>query len=189
MTVPNVGDLLATTIGDFSDEIADNVTKNNALLMVLKGKGKVDPWTDGEAIFQVLDYLENQSVVWYHGYDRLNIQPSRVHDRAEYEIKQTAAAVTMTGLEKAQNAGKSRMKPLMKGRVKNVMSTMSNNIGDSLFNGGAEERQKEIDGLVLQVARNPATGLIGNIERSNFPFWRNKSYSCLLYTSPSPRDS
>lgn len=46
----SVSDIITTTIQSRSEELADNVTNNNALLRRMKKKGNVRPVTGGNVI-------------------------------------------------------------------------------------------------------------------------------------------
>lgn len=61
MTIPNTnwGEITTTTLFNRSRKLADNVTKNNALLRRLSSKGKIKPVDGGQAIVQELEYSEN----------------------------------------------------------------------------------------------------------------------------------
>jgi hypothetical protein len=50
MAFPNVSDIVATTIENRSADIADNVTKNNALLSWIKDRGNVRPISGGSEL-------------------------------------------------------------------------------------------------------------------------------------------
>ena len=54
MAFPNsaVSDIIATTIQSRSEELADNVTNNNALLRRLKAKGNVRTVSGGNVILK-----------------------------------------------------------------------------------------------------------------------------------------
>ncbi|MEE9618238.1 MAG: phage major capsid protein, partial [Anaerolineae bacterium] len=78
MAFPNVSDILATTIESRTRKIADNVTKNNVILMKLEGKGKIKPFSGGHKILQELSFAENSNAGWYSGYDILPVGVSDV---------------------------------------------------------------------------------------------------------------
>ncbi len=46
-TFANLSDIISTTIQSRSGNLADNVTKNNALLMKMKERGNVKPFSGG----------------------------------------------------------------------------------------------------------------------------------------------
>jgi len=54
MAIPNTNwsEITTTTLYNRSRKLADNVTKNNALLRRLSQKGKVKPFDGGQAIVQ-----------------------------------------------------------------------------------------------------------------------------------------
>lgn len=72
MPSPNLSEIVTTTLRNRSGKLADNVTKNNALLMRLNKKGKVKPVTGGRTIVQEIMYAENSTVKRYAG---LNLAP------------------------------------------------------------------------------------------------------------------
>lgn len=64
----NYSDVLATTIESRSGVVADNVTKNNALLYRLKERGKQKTFSGGSTILQELSFQANGTAMYYSGY-------------------------------------------------------------------------------------------------------------------------
>jgi hypothetical protein len=170
---PNYTDILATTIESRSRQIADNVTANNALLSKLAMKGKIKPFSGGTKIIQELSFAENANGGWYSGYDILPVGVSDVISAAEYDIKQAAVPVVISGLEQLQNAGKERMIDLMDSRLTVAESTLKNIISGGLYSDGTGSGGKEIDGLDIAVSDTPASTSYGNIDPAVFTFWQN----------------
>ncbi len=111
----SISDILATTIESRTRKIADNVTNNNALLMKLKKQGRIKTFSGGHKILQELSFAENSNAGWYSGYDLLPVGVSDVISAAEYDIKQAAVPVVISGLEQLQNSGREKMIDLMEG--------------------------------------------------------------------------
>ncbi len=132
----NISDILATTIENRSRKIADNVTNNNYLLKKLSMKGKIKPFSGGHKILQELSFAENSNAGWYSGYDLLPVGVSDVISAAEYNIKQAAVPVIISGLEQLQNAGREQMIDLMQGRLEVAESTMANMITQGIYSNG-----------------------------------------------------
>ena len=174
MAFPNISDILATTIESRTRQIADNVTKNNAILMKLKQKGKIKTFSGGYKILQELSFAENTNAGWYSGYDILPVGVSDVISAAEYNIKQAAVPVVISGLEMLQNAGKEKMIDLMDARLSVAESTMANLISGGLYSDGTGAGGKEIDGLDAAVPVDPSTGVYGGIDRDTWTFWRSQ---------------
>jgi hypothetical protein len=99
-----VSDIIATTIQSRSGIIADNVSRNNALLRRLQSRGNSKPFSGGNVILQELSFASNQNASWYSGYETLPTGASDVISAASYDIKQAACPVTISGLELLQNS-------------------------------------------------------------------------------------
>lgn len=174
MAFPNISDILATTIESRTRQVADNVTKNNALLAKMKMSGKIKTFSGGERILQELSFAENSNAGYYSGYDILPVGTSDVISAAEFDIKQAAVPVVMSGLEMLQNTGKERMIDLMESRLTVAESTLANLISDGLYSDGTGSAGKEIDGLDAAIPIDPTTGTYGGIDRATWTFWRSK---------------
>lgn len=176
MAFPNaaISDIIATTIQSRTGTIADNVTKNNALLTRLKQRGNIKTFSGGNVIMQELSFAENANASWYSGYETLPVSAQDVISAAQYDIKQAACPVTISGLEQLQNAGKEQIIDLMESRINVAESTMANLIAQGLYSDGTGFSGKQITGLAAQVAHDPTTGTVGGIDRATWTFWRNK---------------
>lgn len=175
MASPGLTEIVSTTLRNRSKKLADAVSNNNALLYRLKENGNNRPFSGGRTIVDEIEYAENGTFQWFSGYEQLNIAPSDVITAAEYEIKQASVAVSMSGLEKLQNAGKEQVIDLLEGRIKNAERTMLNNISTGVYSDGTGSSGKQIGGLQLLVAD---TGLstAGGISSTTWAFWRNQVY-------------
>lgn len=176
MPSPNLSEIVTTTLRNRSGKLADNVTKNNALLNRLNKRGNVKPVDGGRTIVQELEYAENSTYKRYSGYEILNIAPSDVFTAAEFDYKQAAVAVSMSGLEMLQNSGTEKVIDLLESRIKNAERTMMNNLSSDCYSDGTADGGKQIGGLQLLVADSPTTGTVGGINRATWSFYRNVSF-------------
>jgi len=174
MAFPNVSDIIATTIEKRSKKIADNVTKNNALLSKLSTRGKSRPFSGGRLIYEELSFAENGHAGFYSGYDLLPVAAQDVISAAQFDIKQAACPVTISGLEMLQNAGPEQMIDLLTSRMDVAESTMQNLVCGGIYSDGTGFGGKQIVGLNSAVPVNPATGVYGGIDRQTWTFWRSK---------------
>lgn len=170
---PSVSDIIATTIESRTRRLADNVTNNNAVLRRLNARGKVKPFSGGYKILQELTFAENGNAGWYSGYDLLPVGVSDVISAAEYDIKQAAVPVVISGLEQLQNASREQMIDLMEGRMSVAEATMANLITGGLYSDGTASGGKELDGLDAAVPIDPAATPYGGIDGGTFTFWQN----------------
>ena len=83
MSFPNVSDIVATTIQNRSRQIADNVTRNNALLARLNQRGNVKTISGGSSILEELSFAENGNAGFFSGYDLLPVAAQDVNRAAE----------------------------------------------------------------------------------------------------------
>jgi hypothetical protein len=174
MAFPNVSDIIATTIENRSKKVADNVTKNNAILTRLEQRGKRRPFSGGRLIYEELSFAENSNAGWYSGYDILPVGVSDVISAAQFDIKQAACPVTISGLEMLQNSGKEAFIDLLEARLNVAESTMANLIAGGLYSDGTGAGGKEITGLDAAVPLDPTTGTYGGIDRNTWTFWRSQ---------------
>jgi hypothetical protein len=178
----NISDIIATTIESRSKTIADNVTKNNALLAKMSMGGRIKTVSGGHKIYQELSFAENGNAGWYSGYDLLPVAAQDVISAAEFEFKQAACPVVISGLEMLQNSGKEQMIDLLESRISVAESTMANLCSEGLYSDGTGSSGKEITGLDAMISTTPTTGVYGGIDRATWTFWRNK-YTAVAITS------
>lgn len=172
MAFPNVSDIVATTIENRSRKIADNVTKNNALLTYIEQRGNTKTISGGSLILQELSFAENGNAGWYSGYDLLPVAAQDVISAAQFDIKQAACPVIISGLEQLQNASREQMIDLLDGRLGVAESTMANLLAGGIYSDGTASGGKQVTGLDAAVPVNPAAGIYGGIDRGTWTFWR-----------------
>jgi hypothetical protein len=186
MASPNLSELVTTTLRNRQGELADNVSKSNALLSRLSARGNIDLVSGGRTIVRELEYAENSTFQYYSGYETLNITPSDVFSAAEYGWKQAAVNVSWSGLEnRIQNAGAEASIKLVAARIRNAERTMANQISIGIYSDGTGSAGKQITGLQSQVADTPTTGIVGGINRANFAFWQNQTVTITSSDSTS----
>jgi len=149
------------------------MTNNNAVLAQLKKKGRIKTFSGGHKIIQELSFAENVNGGFYSGYDILPVGAADVISAAEFNIKQAAVPVIISGLEQLQNAGKEQMIDLMESRLQVAESTMANIISASIYSDGTGAGGKEIDGLDAALPIDPTAAPYGGIDGNAFAFWQN----------------
>jgi hypothetical protein len=169
-------EIVTTTLRNRTGVLADNVTKNNALLNRLKKKGKVKMVSGGRTIVQELEYAENGTYKRYSGYEVLNISPSDVFTGAEFNYAQSAVAVSISGLEMIQNSGEEAIIDLLEGRIANAEKTMANNTSLDCYSDGTADGGRQIGGLQALVAATN-TNTVGGINAGTYTFWQNTAFS------------
>lgn len=179
MASPNLTDIVTTTIQNRSGKLADNTLKNNALLEYLNSRGNVKPFSGGNVILQELMYNDpnTQNASSYSGYDVIDITPNSPLTAPQYDIKQYAAAVTISGLDQLMNSGKEAIIDLLEGRIMVAEKQLMNQISAGVYSDGTGNGGKDITGLAAAISTTPTTGTYGGINRATWTFWRNVAFS------------
>ncbi len=164
-------EMVSTTLRNSATEVADNVSKNNALLNRLKKKNKIRDLDGGTEIQVQLEYAENGTYQRYAGLDTLNTNGSDVVTSAKFDWCQVALHVVSSGKELRQNSGKFQMINLVKTKKANALKTAANNFSVDLYSDGSLSNQ--IGGLANIIQTN-GQGTVGGIDSATWTFWRNK---------------
>ena len=167
-------EIVTTTLAGYSKTMADNVTNNNALLRHIDSKGNKSPAT-GRTIVQELEYATNSTTKWYSGYEVLDTSTSNVFTAAEFNYKQLAGNVVISGLEQVENSGSEQIFNLLKSRIRNLEKSLKNTMATALYADGTGTDSKELGGLQLVV---PGTvgNTVGGINSTTYDFWQNQVY-------------
>lgn len=163
-------ELVSTTYRNHSKEVADNVSKHNALYRRIAEKGKARTEDGGLSIVVPLEYAVNSTYQRYSGYDTLNISAVDVITAAEFPWRQVAINVTASGLELRTNSGDSRIINLVKTKIKNAQKSAANGMSTDLYSDGTASNQ--IGGIQALIA-DAGTGTVGGINSTTYPFWQN----------------
>lgn len=163
-------ELVTTTWRNHSKEVADNVSKHNALYRKLSDGGKIRLEDGGLSIVQPLEYAVNSTYQRYSGYDTLAINAVDVLSAAEYPWRQVAVSLAISGLEMRTNSGENRIVNFIKAKVKNAQHSFANGLSTDLYSDGTAANQ--INGTQALVA-DAGTGTVGGINSSTYAFWQN----------------
>src|SRR5215510_11154435 len=127
MAEPTVNQLIATTINDYHDQLADNVANSNSLTALLRKNGRIRVVDGGKSISTPLSYAE-ETFAWYSGTELLSRATKETISEANYSPANAVASVTLSGPDLAKNRGRERILNLLEGKMDNAQITMSNNI-------------------------------------------------------------
>ena len=172
---PAISDIVATAIENRSRKLADDVTKNNALLTRLEQRGNQRTISGGSTILEEIMFAENANAGWYSGYDLLPVAAQDMISAAQFDLKQCACPVVWSGLDKLRNSGKEQMIDLLEGRLKASEATMANLLAAGVYSDGTAAGGKQIIGLQAAVPVVGNAGVYGGIDRAAWPFWRTQS--------------
>ena len=173
MPEPTVKQLVATTLANYHKTFADNVSNSNAVLALIKMGNRQRTVDGGRSIVCPLTYAE-ETFAWYSGTELLSRAVKETISDAEYEPANAVASVTLSGPDLAKNRGKERILNLLEGKIDNAQITMNNNITKAVYGDGTVA--KSFVGLKGMVT-DAGTGIVGGIDSTTWPFWRNQFQS------------
>lgn len=161
--------LVATTFDKVAPALADQITKETALLAALDSKSKVT--TDGGlTIRRPLMYALNNTVATYSGYDVLNTTPQGGIGFAEYQWRQMAGSITISGEEERKNSGGPQIINLLQAKIDQLRLSYEDVLNQQLFGDGTGNGGKDF--LGLQAIINDS-GTLGGIDSANETWWRS----------------
>jgi len=164
--------IVSTTLRNYREKLADNVTSKIFLFNWLKQKGKMRVEQGGEEIIQPILYAFNDTVKSYDGYDTIDLVPQTGIGNARYVWKQTAGAITISGKEERQCNGEYQVINLLKAKTQQLELSFANWFNEALYSDGTGNDDKDIDGLGLLVSSN-GNGTVGGIVADTYTWWKN----------------
>lgn len=175
MSNPNFDQLVATTLKNYRAIMADNVSRQIPLLAKLKELGFYREEEGGTSIVEPLMHALNTTVSSYSGYDPIDVTPQTGMSAAEYNWKQVAGSVSISGFQEFVNSGsKTRIIQLLSKKIEQLEISMKDAIAVMLTSDGTGNGGKDITGLRLLVEDGAAWSTVGGIDSNANTYWRNQ---------------
>jgi len=169
---PNFDALLSTTLANYRDQLTDNVFTARPLTYFLQDKGRIRMLNGGTKIVEPLIYGTNSTVASYSGYDSLSLTPQAGITAAEYDWKQYASTIAISGIEEAKNNGEQEIINLLEAKIMQAEESMREGFNQMFFADGTGNSGKDWNGLGNIVE---ASGTVGGINRATAgnEYWRS----------------
>ena len=166
---PNFNALLSTTLQNYQPTLVDNIFKDLVLLNHLNERGRVQVEEGGTSIVEPLMYAVNNTVSSYSGYDAIDLTPQDGISAAEYQWKQMAASIAISGIEEAKNRGTEAIIKLLNAKIQQSEMSLKSSLNDMLFSNGAGNGGKDFNGLTNIVGTQNNT--VGGIDSTTNTWW------------------
>ena len=172
MSNPNFDALLSTTLAKYRDQLTDNVFTARPLTYFLTDKGRIRMIDGGTKIVEPLIYGTNSTVASYSGYDTISLTAQTGITAAEFEWKQYAASIAISGIEEAKNNGDAAILNLLEAKVMQAEESLREGFNTMFFGDGTGNSSKNWNGLGNLVE---ASGTVGGINRATAgnEYWRS----------------
>lgn len=175
MSNPNFDTLVATTLKNYRANLADNITAHQVVWYQLKERGFIREDEGGTSIVEPLLVGRNTTVKAYAGYDIIDTAPQTGITAAEFNWKQVAGSVSISGEEEFKNSGsKTKVISLLQSKITQLELSMMLEINRQLQGDGTGQGGKEITGLALAVEDGAVWSTYGGIDSNAFAYWRNQ---------------
>lgn len=183
MSNANFDNIVATTLKKYFTEggkAVDNIFKRSAALDWLKNNAKLDSQGGSSAVFPI-QYKANTSFQYYSGYDALTpVHGEELVTAAEFNWKQAAIFIPMSGMEEAKNSGDRAVIKLLQTKVENAEMTAAEQFETAFLTyDGTESSGKAWGGLPSLVE---STGVVGGIDSAANAYWNGYIPSTATYS-------
>ena len=168
----NFDALLSTTLANYRSQLTDNVFTARPLTYTLMEKGRIRMLNGGTKIVEPLIYGQNDTVKSYSDYDSINLTPQTGISAAEYDWKQYAASISISGIEEAKNNGEAEIINLLEAKIMQAEESLREGFNQMFFADGTGNSGKNWNGLANLV---DSSGTVGGIDRAGTgnSFWQS----------------
>jgi hypothetical protein len=171
---PDFNSLLSTTLQNYQPTLVDNIFKDLVLLNHLNERGRVRVEEGGTQIIEPLLYAVNDTVGTYSGYDAIDLTPQEGISAAEYDWKQMAASIAISGIEEAKNRGTEAIIKLLNAKIMQAEMSLKTTLNEQLFGSpGVAPASSDFNSLGQIVGTENNT--VGGID-ANTNSWWNPTY-------------
>ena len=160
--------LLSTTLSNYRAQLTDNVFTARPLTYWLTDKGRIRMVNGGVKIVEPLIYGTNGTVGSYSGTDTISLTAQSGITAAEYDWKQYAASIAITGIEEAQNNGEQEVINLLEAKIMQAEESIREGMNTMFFGDGTGNSGKNWNGLANIVDN---TGSVGGIDATSTNTW------------------
>ena len=166
----NFDNLLSTTLANYRATLTDNVFTARPLTYKLMEKGRIRMLNGGTKIVEPLIYGQNDTVGSYSGYDSIALTPQTGISAAEYEWKQYAASISISGIEEAKNNGEQEIINLLEDKIMQAEESLREGFNQMFFASGTGNSSKDWNGLGNLVESG---NTVGGIDSSVYSWWQS----------------
>jgi hypothetical protein len=168
----NVTSLLATTFSNMSPNLADNVYKAIPALAWLAVKKRVTA-DGGASILRSVIYAKNNTFAFYASDDSIDLLIQDELTTAQWQWKQAATSVSVTGRIELQNMGKSQVMDIVKAKTQSALLAVKDGINKGLWTSGLTN-ESQVGTVITPLATLVNnTGTVGDINGGTSTWWQS----------------
>lgn len=163
----NVTSLLATTLSKYSKKMADNIFQAIPVLAFLGIKNRITE-DGGATLVRPVMYSKNNTAQFYSADDVLQTTIQDPYTAAQWQWRQAAASVAITGRIERQNSGDSQVIDYVTAQITHAELSLKDLIDRYLFQSA--QTGPNITPLPAIISN---TGTVGDISGSSNSWWQS----------------
>lgn len=167
----NYDTILSTTLANHMPKLVDNIFSARPFVYFLKQAGQIRTISGGSKIVLPLLYAQNGTAASYSAYDSITTTAQTGITAAEYNWKQYAATISISGIEEAQNNSEEQIINLLEAKTFQAEESITEKF-DEMFitSDGTGNSSKDWLGLAKLVKDSSSTN-IGGINQATDTWW------------------
>ena len=166
--------MFATTMASRKGKVFNQIFKATPLRMALLEGGRVETRNGGTYIEEVIEYDDNSSSQWIGRGGSVVLGDTDPLTISRWNWRTLTGHIIRLWDDELKNSGKEQVVRYVNSKISNLKNSMSADLEVALFADGTTANS--IDGLDNIVAEAPGTGIIANINRATYSWWRNNYY-------------
>lgn len=165
MGTGNVQSLLATTLSKYSKQLADNIFNAIPAFAWLALKNRITE-DGGATLVRPVMYAKNSTAQFYAADDILDTTIQDNYTAAQWQWRQAAASVSITGRIERQNSGSAQVIDFVQSQIQMAEMSIKDKINSALYNSA--QTGSNITPLNAIVA---SSGTVGDINGTTQGWW------------------
>jgi len=162
-------ELLSTTLKNYVPKLTDNIFSARPLFYALTNGQTIRRVSGGTKIVVPVIYGTNSTAASYAGTDTIPTTAQTGISAAEYDWRQYAATVTISGIEEAKNNGEAQIIDLLEGKIFQTQETIIENMNTMFWADGTGNGGLDWNGLDLIIGKPNTT--LGGIDPTDGNSW------------------
>jgi hypothetical protein len=172
MSNPDYDVILSTTLKNYLPKLEDNVFSARPLVFFLKQADQVRLISGGAKIVRPLIHAVNGTAGSYSQYDVLPTTPQDGISAAEYDWKEYAVSIAISGFEEAVNSGEEEVIDLLEAKTMQAEESVLEDWDQMFLADGTGNGGKDWLGLANLVGQNATS--VGGIDPSTNTYWQSQ---------------
>jgi hypothetical protein len=168
----NFSAILSTTLNNYRKQLTDNVFTARPFTYWLTEKGRIRMVSGGAQIVEPLVHGLNDTVASYSGYETISVADQTGISAAQFDWKQYAASIAISGIDEAKNNGEAEIINLLEAKIMQAEESMREGFSTMFYGDGTGNSGKNWNGLGNIIESGNTVGGINSATAGN-EFWRS----------------